>query len=113
MYRKEWKGMEKKVPPSNSPSMGRIREDFFICICQNRHRNLQVSHNVSLKQRRYFEHYTLLSCSLCAVVLSVLRHVFPSLLTLQEKILYGLFGKRVFSLYLCGEIPHTITIPLL
>ncbi len=30
MYRKEWKGMEKKVPPSNSPSMGRIREDFFI-----------------------------------------------------------------------------------
>ena len=29
------------------------------------------------------------------------------------KILYELFGKGEFFLYLCGEIPNTIPIPLL
>jgi hypothetical protein len=31
----------------------------------------------------------------------------------RVKKLYELFGKGEFFLYLCGEIPHTITIPLL
>ena len=32
---------------------------------------------------------------------------------LPKKNLYELFGKGDFILYLCGEITHTITIPLL
>ena len=31
----------------------------------------------------------------------------------EPKILYELFGKQDIILYLCGEIPHTIPIPLL
>jgi hypothetical protein len=35
----------------------------------------------------------------------------PNFLCYPKK-LYVLFGKREFFLYLCGEITHTITIPL-